>query len=104
MNTSPTEPAITYSRHAHAAHYAYGHPAVGHDLEQWRYAQPERLPRPAGVPADAKYHSGSVIAGVQFWLYVRIAPLSAGVCGRCPKSRQRCEDRPSAGADRSSSS
>lgn len=74
--------AVTYARIPHAAHYP--HIGGGHDLEQWTYAQPERLPVPEGVPADAEYHSGSRSEGVQSWHYVRTAPLSPGICERCP--------------------
>lgn len=72
----------TYRRIPHAAHYAYNHPAGGHDLEQWTFAAPVNK-RPEDVPRDAEYHSGFVKDGVQYWVYVRTAPLSPGGCKRC---------------------
>ena len=73
-----------YRRIPHAAHYGYNHPAVGHDLEQWDYAQASRLPVPPDVPFSAEYHSGYVDSGgAQHWLYVRRAPLSPGECVWC---------------------
>lgn len=80
-------PAVEYRRIPHAAHYhVVNHllGTAGHDLEQWDYAQPARLPRPEGVAADAQYHSGFVRDGVQHWTYVRRAPLSADFdCAHC---------------------
>ena len=78
----------SYTRIPHAAHYSYGHPAVGHDLEQWDYAQPQRLPVPPDVAPNAEYHSGYLDRqGVQHWVYVRTAPLSPGECPRCTGRR-----------------
>lgn len=80
----------TYRRIPHAAHYAYGHPAIGHDLEQWDVAQAHHMPKPTDVPSDAEYHSGYIARdGSQHWVYTRIAPLSPGCCSRC----SRCEGR-----------
>lgn len=81
--------STVYSRIAHAAHYGYSHPAVGHDLEQWDVAsadRPEVARRGTDVPADAEYHSGYVdAAGRQHWVYVRRAPLSGPPCVRCAR-------------------
>ncbi len=75
---------VTYARIPHAAHYAYGHPAKGHDLEQWDVKQPKRGPVPPEVPTNAEYHSGYIDKdGAQHWLWVRTAPLSPGECKRC---------------------
>lgn len=80
-------PAVTYTREPHAAHYA-GLPGRGHDLEGYTYAQPTRLPVPAGVPSDAEYHHGFVESGVQRWTYVRRAPLSDVECAVCARGRR----------------
>ena len=80
-------PAV-YRRIPHAAHYPPGHPLKGHDLEQWDVASP-RKPTPteltaAMVPCTARYHSGYVKDGVQHWVFVCEAPLTAGhACGAC---------------------
>lgn len=76
-----SSPGVSYHRVNHAAHY--GNVAYyGHDLEEWTYAQAARLPRPDGIPSDAKYHVGFVDNGIQHWVYTRIAPMS-GPCKRC---------------------
>lgn len=74
---------VIYQRREHAAHTG---PGEGWDLEQWSYPQPERTPSPKDVPTNATYHSGAVIDGVQWWTYVRKAPLSPGKCSRCIES------------------
>jgi hypothetical protein len=77
------EPTVIYSRRPHAAHYAYDHPARGHDLEQWDVTQPFHHARPDGVPWDAEKHSGYVDdAGRAHTLFTRPAPLT-GTCDRC---------------------
>lgn len=76
-------PVVRTGRAQHAAHYGFGHPAKGHDLEWWDYAQTERLPVPEGVPTDAEYHSGYLVGDRQWWHYVRRAPLSGPACARC---------------------
>ena len=82
------EPVVTYRRVSHAAHYAPTHPDRGHDLEQWDYAQPSRLPVPAGVGLGAEWHVGYLNAyGVQHWVYVRRAPLTGETCPRCPAQK-----------------
>ncbi len=79
--------AVVYRRAPHAAHYGYGHPAKGHDLESWDVVQLLwESPRPDGVPADAVKNHGYVKDGVQHFVYVRRAPLSAGGCDRCAAS------------------
>ena len=85
---------VVVTRHAHAAHYGHGHPARGHDLiaveviiragEETPYnSRGEPEVRPAGLPAEFKYHSGSRIPGASQWRFVKTAPLSAGTCARC---------------------
>jgi hypothetical protein len=81
---------VIYGRIQHAAHYAYTHPAKGHDLEQWDVTGDlPRGPRtgdpiaPSVVPRDAVYHYGYLDKdGVQHWLFTRRAPLT-GNCARC---------------------
>jgi len=74
---------VEYSREPHAAHYGrYAGERKGHDLERWTFASPINA-RPIGVPANTEYHVGFLRDGVQHWVYVRIAPLSAGTCPRC---------------------
>jgi hypothetical protein len=87
----------TYRRIPHAAHYAYSHPAVGHDLEQWdvdTQAEPGTtesariLVRHStiGLPPNAEYHSGYLDRdGHQHWIYVRTSPLTGPRCNRCPQ-------------------
>ena len=79
---------MIYRRAQHAAHYGYGHPAKGHDLESWDVAQAWTDPRPADVPPNAEKHSGYVKDGVQYVVFVRVAPLSGPPCDRCPKEPQ----------------
>lgn len=81
---APQAPAITYRRIQHAAHYAYQDSRIGHDVEQWTYAQVDRRPRPAAIPADAGWLNGHTVRGVQHWTYQRTAPLSGPRCPRCP--------------------
>lgn len=81
VNEMPSPP-VSYRRISHAAHYP-GVPNGGHDLEEWTYAQPTRLPRPDGLPTGVEYHAGFVSGGVQYWVYLRRAPLSPGHCERC---------------------
>lgn len=77
---------VATRRIQHAGHYAYGvtHQKYGrgHDLEEWTYAQPARLPKPSSIPSDAEYHSGFVRDGAQHWVYLRRAPMT-GTCPRC---------------------
>jgi hypothetical protein len=75
--------AITYSRAKHAGHYAGG---GGHDLESWDVVSPTRFHRD-GVPNDAEYHSGYLKDGIQYWRFVRCAPLSEGTCAMCEVSQ-----------------
>lgn len=77
-----------FRRAVHAAHYGHGHPAKGHDLEEWDVIHPVKPSRAlledAGVPFDVEYHSGYIDhEGRQHWLFVRRAPLSPGKCARC---------------------
>jgi hypothetical protein len=81
-----------YSRVPHAAHYVYGHPAKGHDLERIDVNTGEArcsrdrvvLGDAAGLPSGYAYHSGYVDAnGHQHWIYTRTAPLSPEPCARC---------------------
>lgn len=74
-----------YRRIPHAAHYAYSHPAMGHDLEEWDITDSGTIVphRVDGVPEDAHYSHGYVRDGVQHWIYTRRAPLSPGQCDRC---------------------
>lgn len=84
---------VVVTRHAHAAHYAPEHPARGHDLiavevvikagvETPFNKRGEPDVRPAGLPSEFKYHSGSRIPGASQWRFVKTAPLSPGKCGR----------------------
>lgn len=78
----------TYRRAQHAAHYGYGHPSVGHDLEQWDVTDAtRRYPvRPGDVPSDVQFHHGYLdLDGVQHLVFTRIAPLSGETCVRCPQ-------------------
>ena len=68
-----------YKRVRHAAHYGR---RGGHDLEMWTFAAPVNK-RPDDVPTDAEYHSGFIYKDVQYWVYVRIAEMSPGVCEWC---------------------
>ncbi len=77
----------TYHRAQHAAHYGYGHPATGHDLESWDVAQAVGAARPSDVPADAAYHHGYVADGVQHVVWTRVAPLT-GDCPSCARRRE----------------
>ncbi|HAN92932.1 MAG TPA: hypothetical protein DCQ33_12760 [Nitrospira sp.] len=70
-----------YYRAQHAAHYMYMPPGNGHDLESWDFVGDKNAP-PSDVPKDAKYHSGMMVDGVQWWRFVRIAPLT-GACAIC---------------------
>ncbi len=75
--------ATVYRRAAHAAHYMYGHPKKGHDLESWDVTSP-KLTKPSDVPANAEYHHGYIDReGKQHWVFVRPAPLTPGDCPIC---------------------
>ena len=78
---------ITYKRVAHAAHYAYNHPAKGHDLEVWMVESDGSFnpKRPTEVPQDAEYQCGEMTAGKQYWRFVRTAPLSNVHCAECAR-------------------
>lgn len=75
----------TYKRVQHAAHYSFK-PVTGHDLETWTIAASSvtaaREQAGDALPRDAKYHSGYLDKGVQYWMFVRTAPLT-GTCDQC---------------------
>lgn len=73
---------VSYRRIHHAAHTGRG---AGWDLEEWTAQVDRRDPRPAEIPADAKYHSGFLRDGVQHSVYVRRAPLGEGPCSQCER-------------------
>lgn len=84
----------SYKRVRHAAHYAYNHPAGGHDLEHWAVPslegerpQDARARAGAEVPRDAEYHSGyRDERGRHHWLFVRVAPFTPDpACERCAR-------------------
>ena len=75
---------VVYQRAQHAAHYGRSSPVAGHDLELWTFASPENV-RPDTVPADADFHTGHMVKGVQHWTYIRRAPLT-GTCSFCEGS------------------
>jgi len=86
MNTATT-PTVTYKRYAHAAHYQvapFSDGRNGHDIEEWSYAQAERLPKPDGIPANAEWKVGWFQGGVHLWSYTRIAPMTPAYCPHCP--------------------
>lgn len=84
---------VRVSRALHAAHYE-GSGNRGHDLLVVEIAIPagqetpfnnrgEPDARPAGLPMDFRYHSGSRNAVAQVWRFIKTAPLSPGRCSRC---------------------
>jgi hypothetical protein len=75
----------TYRRIPHAAHYANGSAAVGHDLEEWDVTSDAKpLKSAAGIPADAEWHIGYLDKqGRQHWTFTRVAPITLGPCSRC---------------------
>ena len=90
---TPAKQAVTYSRHAHAAHYGYrlaDGRVLGHDIERWDVSPASWSdPRPTCVPAGAERHSGYSSrdeggVAVQHVVWVRRADLSPGRCSRCP--------------------
>lgn len=79
---------VTSHRVRHAAHYAYGDPRRGHDLEVFDVVTPD-LDAARSVLAHIgglKYIGGSVVEGVQSWTFTRTAPMSDGTCERCAPS------------------
>lgn len=85
------ETVALVERAPHAAHYGNGN---GHDLliveisvgrgkETPFNGRGEPDVRPAALPADFRYHSGSRRDGFQRWRFIKTAPLSPGKCGGC---------------------
>ncbi len=77
---------VEAGRERHAAHYA-GKNGGGHDLEWWVYPQAERHPVPEQIPANAEWNVGFLRNGIQYWKYIRVAPLSEGTCRLCAPQR-----------------
>ena len=87
--TQSTPVLVTADHVRHAAHYMYGDPRKGHDLDRWVVRSAVR-PTSAqlaelGVAPDAEWHTGYIESGTgrQHWVYIAKRPLSEGTCERC---------------------
>jgi len=94
-------PSCNDERPALVAHNVIDHAAhdcvtgrVQHDLARWVIASPMQPTavkcQLLGVPADATYHSGYVVAGKQHWIYTAPRPPLRPTCPTC----ERCAPTP----------
>lgn len=76
-------PPVAYRRIRHAAHYTEGHPAQGHDLDEWTVSAESVVQARLALPPEA--HDAEYLCGYggERWIFVRRAPLSPGHCAWC---------------------